>query len=215
MQKQITEDDMIDQRIGNSIKPTPSPIYAWFLTIAGAIGLIASFVITLEKLRLLQNPSYVPSCSINPVISCGSVMKTAQAAVFGFPNSWIGLVGFTAVIVVGVSLLAGATFKAWYWRIFTLGTLFGVAFIHWLFSQSVYVINALCPWCMVVWSVTIPIFWFTLLLTLKGGYWPLPKFLKTSFKFAYDYKFLILACWYLLIVGLILQHFWYYFKTVI
>ncbi len=190
-------------------------VYAWLLSVAGSVGLLASFVITLEKLRLLQNPAYVPSCSINPIISCGSVMKTAQASVFGFPNSWLGLIGFSAVIIVGVSLLAGAQFKAWYWRLFSLGTLFGVIFIHWLFVQSVYYIHALCPWCMVVWAVTIPIFWFTTLYCFKKGYWPTPKTLRLPLQTLCDYKFLVLACWYLLVAGLILQHFWYYFKTVI
>jgi len=190
-------------------------VYAWLLSVAGSVGLLASFVITLEKLRLLQNPAYVPSCSINPIISCGSVMKTAQASVFGFPNSWLGLIGFSAVIIVGVSLLAGAQFKAWYWRLFSLGTLFGVIFIHWLFVQSVYYIHALCPWCMVVWAVTIPIFWFTTLHCFKQGYWPTPKTLRRPLQTLCDYKFLVLACWYLLVAGLILQHFWYYFKTVI
>jgi uncharacterized membrane protein len=191
-----------------------SKIYAWFLTLAGSIGLTASFVITLEKLKLLQDPSYVPSCSINPVISCGSVMKTAQAAVFGFPNSWLGLIGFSAVIVVGVSLLAGGQFKAWYWRLFSLGTLFGVVFIHWLFVQSVYHIHALCPWCMVVWSVTIPIFWYTILRGCSEGYFPTPTALKSTSNLIQVYKHVILALWYCLIAGLILAHFWYYFRTI-
>jgi uncharacterized membrane protein len=193
----------------------PAKIYGWFLTLAGSIGLVASFVITLEKLKLLQNPNYIPSCSINPVISCGSVMKTAQASVFGFPNSWLGLIGFAAVIVVGVSLLAGAEFKAWYWRLFNLGTLFGVILIHWLLVQSVYAIHALCPWCMVVWSVTIPIFWYTSLYTINAGYLPSPASLKPSLRFLQTYRHVILVLWYCLIAGLILTHFWYYFRTVL
>lgn len=195
--------------------PRFSKAFAWLLTLAGATGLLASFVITLEKLRLLENPAYVPACSLNPVISCGSVMKTAQAAVFGFPNSWIGLVGFTAVMVVGVSLLAGADFKSWYWRLFNFGTFLGLAMVHWLFTQSVYVIHALCPWCMLVWTVTIAIFWFTTVRNLKTGDLRTPRSWKSLTQALYNYKFLILAVWYLVIIGLILIKFWYYFKTVL
>jgi len=196
-------------------KQTTSKIYAWLLTIGGAIGLVASFVITLEKLKLLINPSYVPSCSINPIISCGSVMKTAQASAFGFPNSWLGLIGFAAVIVVGVSLLAGANFRAWYWRLFNLGALFGVVFIHWLAFQSIFVIHALCLWCMVVWSVTIPIFWYTTLRNVQAGVWPTPTLFARALSFLQDYKNLVLVLWYLAILGVIVHQFWYYWHTLI
>ena len=46
-----------------------------------------------EKIEILINPDYVPSCSLNPVLSCGSVMITPQASAFGFPNSLIGYRG--------------------------------------------------------------------------------------------------------------------------
>ncbi len=70
----------------------------WVL-IAGVIGLAAAFTLTVEKIEILINPAYVPSCSINPVLSCGSVMITPQASVFGFPNPLIGIVAFTVVVV--------------------------------------------------------------------------------------------------------------------
>ena len=43
----------------------------------------------------------------------------------------------------------------WYWIGLTIGTLIGAAFVHWLIFQSLYRIGALCPYCMVVWVVTI------------------------------------------------------------
>lgn len=197
------------------LRPTSDKFYPWLLTIGGAIGLVAAIVITLEKLKLLMNPDYVPSCSINPIISCGSVMQTAQASAFGFPNSWLGLIAFAAVIVVGAGLLAGAQFQAWYWRLFNLGTLFAVIFIHWLAFQSIFVIHALCPWCMVVWAVTIPIFWYTTLRNLQAGVWPTPKMLKNAVKFTLEYKNLILVVWFLAIIGVIIQYFWYYWRTLL
>ncbi|MGB9251369.1 MAG: vitamin K epoxide reductase family protein, partial [Mycobacterium sp.] len=57
--------------------PVPSGISsasAWWVLIAGVAGLIASATLTIEKIELLVNPSYVPSCNLNPIVSCGSVM---------------------------------------------------------------------------------------------------------------------------------------------
>ena len=69
--------------------PAPS---AWWVLIAGVIGLVASMTLTVEKIEILLNPSYVPSCNINPIVSCGSVMVTPQASVLGFPNPLLGIV---------------------------------------------------------------------------------------------------------------------------
>lgn len=52
----------------------------------GLIGLVASAVLLIERIRLAEDSSYVPTCSINPVLSCGNVMESAQASLLGFPN---------------------------------------------------------------------------------------------------------------------------------
>ena len=58
---------------------------AWLYMVGGAIGLLAAAVLLIEKVALLKDPTYVPSCSINPILSCGSIMQTSQAEAFGFP----------------------------------------------------------------------------------------------------------------------------------
>jgi uncharacterized membrane protein len=132
--------------------PAPS---AWWVLIAGVIGLLASMTLTVEKIRILLNPSYVPSCNINPVVACGSVMVTPQASILGFPNPILGIVGFTVVIVTGVLAVTKVSLPQWYWVVLAVGVLIGAAFVHWLIFQSLYRIGALCPYCMVVWVVTI------------------------------------------------------------
>lgn len=188
---------------------------AWLFVVGGALGLYAAAEITIDKFRILAEPGFVPSCSINPVLSCGSIMQSAQASAFGFPNPILGLIGFSAVIVVGMSIFAGAKFKTWYWRLFNLGPLFGVIFVHWLFFQSVWRIGALCLWCMLVWAVTIPIFMFTTLYNLGEGHITVPKSMMGLVQVLMTYKYVILVLWYSIIVGLIVNHFWYYFKTVL
>lgn len=130
------------------------------MVIAGAIGLLAAVMLIVDKVAVLADPDYAPACDINPVLSCGSVINTEQAAVFGFPNPILGVVGFTVVITLGVILLAGVTLPRWVWIGLNIGTVFGIGFVIWLVIQSLYVIGALCPWCMVVWAAMIPIFWY-------------------------------------------------------
>ena len=84
-------------------------------------------------------------------------MITPQASVFGFPNSLIGIVAFTVVLVTGVLAIAKVDLPRWYWVGLAIGTLLGTVFVHWLAWQSLYSIGALCPYCMVVWAVTIPL----------------------------------------------------------
>lgn len=184
----------------------------WLLVIAGIIGLICSFVLTLDEINLIKNPHYQPSCNLNPVISCGSVMKSGKAHAFGFPNPFIGLAAFSVVITVGVALLAGATFKRWFWLGLQLGTLLGIAFVHWLFFHTVYHINALCPYCMVVWVATITSFWYVLLYNLEMKYIKLPGgWASKAGTFARRHHLDILIFWFVAIAALILQHFWYYY----
>ncbi len=59
--------------------------------------------------------------------------------------------------MTGVLAVAKVSLPRWYWGGLAIGTLLGVGFIHWLIFQSLYRIGALCPYCMVVWAVTIPL----------------------------------------------------------
>lgn len=177
--------------------------FAVLLVVCGALGLAASAVLTVDKLRLLQNPGYRPGCNINPVINCGSIMRTAQAEAFGFPNSLLGLAAFAAVLAVGAGLLAGAAYGRWFWLGLQAGTALGLGFTVWLIYQALYEIGALCPYCMVVWAVVLPLFWYTALHNLRGSR-GFPR-----------YHWVVPALWYAGIALLILNRFWYYWQTLL
>lgn len=184
----------------------------WLLIIGSIIGLVCAFIISLDKLKLLENPNYRPSCDLNPIISCGSIMSSKQGSVFGFPNPWIGLFAFGVLITIGMALLAGAKFKRWFWLGLEVGTIFGIGFVHWLFFESVYRIHALCPYCMVVWVITITTFWYVTLYNLETGVIRPPKgWGQTITVFARKHHLDILVFWLLVILVLILKHFWYYY----
>lgn len=181
---------------------------AWVLIAGGLIGLIAAFELILEKVRVLADPNYVPGCDINPVLSCGSVIITEQAEVFGFPNPVLGLIGFSVVVTLGVVVVAGVSLPTWMWRGLNLGALAGFGFVHWLIWQSLYSIGSLCPWCMVVWAVTAPIFvWVTAANLADGRLW-ISQSLGSALA---GLRWLVLAAWYVLVIALIFvrwQDFW-------
>lgn len=188
---------------------------AWLLVVGGAVGLTAATVLLVEKIALLEDPSYVPSCSINPILSCGSVMQTSQAEAFGFPNPIIGVAGFSVVLTVGVAVVAGARLDRWFWLGLQAGVTFGVGFVHWLIFQSLYRIDALCPYCMVVWTVTIPIFWYVTLHNLRRGFLRAPQSWRQAVSLLSRNHTVVLTVWYLAIVFLVAQRFWDYWSTLL
>ena len=136
--------------------------FAWLLLITGVVGWLASGALVLEKLEVLKDPSHVTVCDVNPWISCGQVMQTWQGSVFGFPNMFMGIVAFAVIITTAMGILAGATFARWYWLGLQAGVTLGFALVVWLWSQALYSIHILCPFCMVVWAAMIPLFvWVT------------------------------------------------------
>lgn len=184
----------------------------YILIIGGIIGYVCAFIIMFDKVKLLENPNFVPSCNLNPIISCGSVMQSKQANAFGFPNPFLGLGGFPILATVGAAMLAGAKLKRWFWLAVNAGTLFAVGFVHWLFFESVYRIHALCPYCMGVWAVSITMFWYVTLYNFDQKNLPLAKGrVQKAYSWIRRHHLDILVLWLLVIAALILKHFWYYY----
>ncbi|MFC3687181.1 vitamin K epoxide reductase family protein [Aquipuribacter hungaricus] len=148
-----------DRTAGAAAAPPAGPARAlpWVLTVGGAAGLLAAVDLTYERLRLALDPTYVPTCSVNPLIDCGTVASSPQASVLGggFPNTLLGVVGFSVVLTLGVLALCGVALpRPVRWGL-QAGVLAGLAFVHWLVGVSVFVLGVLCPYCMVVWVVVV------------------------------------------------------------
>ena len=185
---------------------------SWLYVIGGLIGLAASFALLLEKLEKLTDPGHVPSCSLNPIISCGSVMDSPQGALFAFPNPIIGVAAFPVLVTAGVVLLTGFRAPRWFWVGMQIGTTLALVFIHWLIYSSLYDIGALCPYCMVVWVVTIAAFWYTTLHNLRTGNLGFGRSAGAALS---KFHSVGLVVWYLVIVVLILQAFWGFWTTML
>lgn len=188
---------------------------AWWLLTGGLLGFVAAFVLAVEKYVLLADPAYVPTCSLNPILSCGSVMASSQAEAFGFPNPLLGVAGFPVVATTGAALLAGGRLAEWFWAALQMGVTAAVVFVHWLMFASLYRIEALCPYCMVVWAVTIPLFTAVALRNLTAWTPRLPAWAGATVAVLRARHSIVLTAWFLLIVAAILQRFWLYWSTLV
>lgn len=177
---------------------------AVFLVLAGLIGLWAAFELTLDKFAILANSHAQLNCNINVLVGCSKNLNSWQGNLFGFPNAPLGLIGWSAVIVVAMGILSGARYARWYWLLFNVGTVLALALVIFLITASVTDLRVLCPWCMVTWSVTIPTFWAVTLFNLKEGHIPLPARARTFFATLYGWVPLITLISYL-IVAIIAQ----------
>ena len=130
-------------------------IYAALLSI---LGLWASFTIMVEKIDLLSNPNFKPSCNLNPLLSCGTVMKSHQAATFGFPNPILGLIGFSMLLAFALMGVLGVKFKKTIYVLANLGLTFAAGFSIYLFAQTTYSIGAICLYCVCVWFASLMLF---------------------------------------------------------
>jgi uncharacterized membrane protein len=184
---------------------------AWWVLIAGVIGLVSSMTLTVEKIDILANPAYIPSCNINPILSCGSVMVTPQASALGFPNPLLGIMAFTVVVVAGVLAVAKVPLPQWFWIGTTAGLLVGAVFVHWLIFQSLYRIGALCPYCMVVWVVTITLLVVVSSIVLRPALADSNALVRVLFQWRWS----ITALWFTAVFLLIMVRFWDYWSTLL
>lgn len=196
---------------GGSTKQVPHAA-AFSILLAGAIiALIAAFVLSVEETLLLKNPDTVLSCSFNLVLNCATVMQTWQASVFfGVPNMFFGLMAFPVLITVAVAALwGGASYKKGFLLALNAGVLLGTLFAYWLFFNSVYAIQVLCPWCLVVTFTCTMMLAAVTHITLKENLLGLStkanKKVQTYLKSGYHQ--LIVASWVVLMIVLVFLKF--------
>ncbi len=159
-----------------NIKQKLAYLMPMILILVGSIGISASTTLTREKIELIKDPERVSSCSINPVVACSPVINSQEASAFGsLPNPLIGIFSFGAFLVAGMSILAGGKFASWWWKFLWLGSALGLAFSLWLAYQTIYDIGALCIYCMVVWSITIPTFFYVSLYNFEQKHFKIPN----------------------------------------
>lgn len=145
---------------------------AVFWIVAGLLGWAVSFLLYLEYVGQLRGVDPLVSCELSVIVTCGPNLLSPGGNLLGFSNSIIGVVMFLGPIYAGVTALAGGTgLRAWYGRTYVTFIAAAFVFVHVLAYRSIFEYGSLCPWCMVVWLVTIPLFWVTLGWSARGGLW--------------------------------------------
>jgi uncharacterized membrane protein len=130
----------------------------WAMLVSSTLSLIASLVLSYDAVKLAGTPSSKLSCDINAIVSCGKVAKSWQSSLLGFPNSFIGLMLEPVVMTVAIAGLSLVVFPRKFMRVAHVGYGLGLLFAFWLLSQSLFVIHALCPWCLLVTISTVTVF---------------------------------------------------------
>ena len=125
---------------------------------------------------------------------------------FGIPNMYIGLMAFPVLITVAVAALwGGAKFNKGFIIAMNIGVLLGTIFAYWLFFNSLYDIQVLCPWCLIVtFTCTLMLAAVTHISLRKNVFGfkkqaneKVQKFLKNG------YHQLIVASWLVLMIALV------------
>jgi len=192
--------DLIDRLHG--FRQSDKWIFGYML-FSSLLSLIASFVLSVDAIELARNPEAALSCNINEVISCGKVGVTWQANLFGFPNAFLGLVAEPVVITIAVASLGRVKFPRWFMFSAQVVYTIGLGFAYWLFYQSMFNINALCPWCLLVTLSTTLVFTSLTHVNIRdGNLFLTPRLndaLKSGLRMGLD--LLVITLWLLLLVA--------------
>lgn len=184
----------------------------WIFTsmlVGALLSLLAAFVLSIESYHLAKNPDTQLSCSVNLVLNCATVAKHPSATMLGFPNSYFGMMLEPIVITVAIAGLAGVRFPRKFMFAAQIGYTLGLIYALVLLSISYFVIQALCPWCLLVTLTTILV-WFSLTrFNIREKNLYLPKNIQSSLesfiKKDYD-KLAMLSVVVLIIAAIVVKY---------
>ena len=178
----LTGSSMDDENDVATAGPAPfgGRVMGLLLVVLGGVGFIASFALAWEKYLAFVEPDRTASCTINLFVTCTAAMDSWQGALLGFPNPYLGVAAFPIVITTGVVLLVGARLPRWYWTSLLVGTVLGQALVFFLMYTSFHVIVALCPYCMVVWTIMWPLLWYQVVRGVRSGDLPVGAGLRNA-----------------------------------
>lgn len=142
----------------------------WIVT--AAVSWTVSLLLYREYVVQLSDAPPMLSCNISPFITCGPNLLAPAGNLLGFTNAILGMTLFLGPIFASVGALASpGGMRAWYWRVFAVFVLGGYVLVHVFAYRSIFEFGSLCPWCLIVWLMTIPLFWSVAGWTLQAGVW--------------------------------------------
>lgn len=185
------------------------------MLIASAAALIVSFVLSAETLELARHPNQALGCDVNAVLSCSTVAQSWQAEIVKFaglsyPNAFFGIAAESVFVTIAVLGLTRVKVPTWFAAATWFGGLAAILYSYWLTTQSLFVIRALCPWCLaLMFSTTIQFMALThatvtvqRLPGAKGVEGGRPRALDTYYRLNYD--LMVDVVWIVALVALII-----------
>lgn len=175
------------------------------MLLASIASLWASFVLSVDAIVLAENPAADFGCDINAVISCGTVGTAWQSSLLGFPNAFLGLIAEPVVLTIAVASLGGVRFPRWFMFAAQVVYFIGFVFAYWLFYQAMFVIGALCPWCLLVTIATTLVFFEMTHINIRDNNLFLPGRIQTAAAAAVraNLDLLLLVVWLLTVALMI------------
>lgn len=197
----------------NQTSPNISRLTSWVITTFGFIGLLASFAYSVEEFLALKYPAKQLICDINPFVGCGPAIDSWQGHILlGIPNGFFGIAAFSVVATLGVLLVAGVGFPRWVWQGLQAGVVAGTVLVVWFYLQSVFVLNHLCPFCMVTWGSVLPIAWYITIHNIQSGHVRLAAGLHRRVgNFAVKHHATLISALFGLLITIVIWRFWDYF----
>lgn len=119
----------------------------------GALSLLAAMMLSLEAYWRALEPEKTFMCDVNEKLSCSAVADSWQAQLIHLPegpvpNAVLGIMAFTVITVLGVVYACRFKAPTWFNWCFRIGVFACLVFSTWLLQQSMFVIKAMCPWCL-------------------------------------------------------------------
>lgn len=121
------------------------------------------------------------------------------------PNALLGTAAFAVLTATGLALLGGGRLPRFYWVALMAGSVVAAGSITWFQYQAFTDLRGLCPYCLVVWAVTIPIVVHVLARGLQAGHLPAPQGLR---RFLVQERWVLTTVWFAAVVILIVVVFW-------
>ena len=168
------------------------------MIVSGFIGLVTSFVLSIEAWQLAADSSTRFGCDVSAVLSCSTVAQTWQARILGFPNAFLGIFFEAVVLAISVGIAAGVRFPRWYMACTNLLYTVALFFAFWLFSQSYFVIQVLCPWCLLITLTTTLVFGGITRINIRDVVIPAPESVRRIVGHGLDW-----ALWGLIVFGVL------------
>lgn len=139
---------------------TPSTLNRIFITalVASAIGFVDSFYLTVEHFL-----NAVPPCSVG---GCETVLTSSYSKIAGIPVALLGTLFFVAMILLEVLFLVNHDHKIL--RLFAYGSVLGIIAAAWFVFCQLFLLHAICAYCLMVESASLMLFVIGWLLFKRG-----------------------------------------------